>query len=499
MFTICIDAGHYKKTTGRRCPKVLDVHETREWELNRRVADALQELLKSYGCATVRADDPTGNVLKSLAERVSAAEKAKADCYISIHHNAGVKCGKGGGTVVYTAPGCSEKSLSFRDAAYHAVVKQTGLDGNRATPLATASYYVLTNTTMPAILIECGFMDSSTDVPIILGEDFAGKVAMGLLEAIKAVFGLSKKGTQDHMKKTIQNGVHIVETPAREFGIALVDKAKRNITGVNYSNAGFFGNYNEKRAVFTLPVGHLNCDFLAESEWVKHYCNLRGKLQNGRFAYVEPKKALSTLYIRAGMAYINELDKLPEDCSYAISGVPVMRNGAAVSWAKAQAQGWEVSSLYATWHIFAGVKSDHSRVFVMAFKTKTGNLVASKEAYLRFKALGFTDVIKVDGGGSTIMRTGGKTDVSTVGNRRICTIFLFGGNPYAPATKTLRRKSTGESVKWLQWELNDRGFNCDIDGSFGPGTDMALRAYQISVGLAPDGSCGPATRKSLLA
>lgn len=177
-----------------------------------------------------------------------------------------------------------------------------------------------------------------------------------------------------------------------------------------------------------------------------------------------------------------------------------MRKGSAVSFAKTQAQGWDASSLYATWHIFGGVKtSDRSRVYVLAYKTKTANLVNSQEAYLRFKDLGFTDVIKVDGGGSTILHTGGKTNVSTVGSRRICTVFFFGGNPYTPAYKTLKRGSKGEMVKRLQWELNDRGFSCDIDGSFGPATNVALRAYQISVGQTSDASCGPATRKSLLA
>ena len=45
MLKIAIDAGHYKGTPGRRCLAALDPSETREWELNRRVADKLEELL----------------------------------------------------------------------------------------------------------------------------------------------------------------------------------------------------------------------------------------------------------------------------------------------------------------------------------------------------------------------------------------------------------------------------------------------------------------------
>ena len=39
---------------------------------------------------------------------------------------------------------------------------------------------------MPCVLLECGFMDSSTDVPIILTEEFADKVASACVEVLVA-------------------------------------------------------------------------------------------------------------------------------------------------------------------------------------------------------------------------------------------------------------------------------------------------------------------------
>ena len=499
MLKIAIDAGHYKGTPGRRCLAALDPSETREWELNRRVADKLEELLAGYDCQVLRVDDKTGNRLIDLGDRVAAANGWPADVYLSIHHNAGIKGGSGGGCVVYTAPGCQAKSRALQKAVYGAVVSRTGLVGNRATPMMERGLYVLRRTKMPAILIECGFMDSKTDVPVILGPYFADQVASGLLAALVEVFKLSeRKEVLERMRYTKRGNTHVVEVPVRDFAVRLVDRAKKTAYSGNYCNAGFFGNYNEDRDKFTLPVGHTVATMATGNKWVNHYCAQRGKVSGGKLVYAEPGRTETTLFIRGNLADMGEVSAPPEGCAYAIAGVPVLRQGKAVSWATAKAQGWEASSLYATWHIFAGYGQDRSRVTVVALRTTTGNLIASGEGAKKLAALGLREAIKLDGGGSTILRAGGKTPVCTAGNRRICTVLTFGGNPYTAPTKTLAKGNRGEGVRWLQWELNDRGFACAVDGSFGPGTKEALMAYQVSAGLVPDGSCGPATRKALM-
>ena len=499
MLKIAIDAGHYKGTPGRRCLAALDPAQTGEWELNRRVADKLEALLAGYDCQVIRVDDKTGDRLIDLGDRVAAANGWPADVYLSIHHNAGIKGGNGGGCVVYTAPDCQAKSKALQRAAYGAVVSRTGLVGNRANPMMERGLYVLRRTKMPAILIECGFMDSSTDVPVILGPYFAAQVADGLLAALVEVFGLKEKKEERQRMKYIKRGnTHVVEVPVRDFAVRLVDKAKKTAYSGNYCNAGFFGNYNEGRDKFTLPVGHTVAAMATDNKWVNHYCAQRGEVSGGKLVYAEPGRTETTLFVRGGKADMGELSAPPEGCAYAIAGVPVLRQGKAVSWATAKAQGWEASSLYATWHIFAGYGQDRSKVTVVALRTTTGNLISSGEGAKKLAALGLREGIKVDGGGSTIFKLGGKTLVSTAGNRRLCTIFTFGGNHYPAPTRMLTKGKRGEDVRWLQWELNDRGFACAVDGSFGPGTKEALMAYQVSAGLAPDGSCGPATRKALL-
>ena len=101
MLRIAIDAGHGVNTLGKRCLKKLDSKQTREWTLNDRIADKLERLLVSYNCEVLRVDDTTGAKDVSLANRVKAANDWKADVFISIHHNADINGGSGGGTLVF--------------------------------------------------------------------------------------------------------------------------------------------------------------------------------------------------------------------------------------------------------------------------------------------------------------------------------------------------------------------------------------------------------------
>ncbi len=62
----------------------------------------------------------------------------------------------------------------------------------------------------------------------------------------------------------------------------------------------------------------------------------------------------------------------------------------------------------------------------------------------------------------------------------------------------LRLNSSGPEVRALQQALQAAGFNPgSIDGSFGPGTEAAVLAFQRSTGIAADGVVGPNTATAL--
>lgn len=329
------------------------------------------------------------------------------------------------------------------------------------------------------------------------------------------------------MNLTIKNGIYIVEVPVSDFKITMVDERKKNIGRKNICNASFFAGYDEGGTHFTLPVGHLRCDFAATNPFVRRYCTERGIFKGNKFTFDSfdwgyqnqfKGKAVSTLCVVDGHAYIDEMTHPAANSVYAIAGVPIVRNGADVSFTTfVKKQGWDGSTLYGTWHVFLGLKEANSdKIYVVGMKTTSGNMVLSAEAYRKFSALGFRDVIKLDGGGSYYLNADGKVS-STSENRRISTIIEFGPtaaaqsattakpeektnvNPYKTPTTTIRYGSgSKESIKWLQWELNRHGYICDVDGSFGPATDRLVRKYQKDHGLSVDGSVGPATRAALM-
>lgn len=193
---IAIDAGHGLYTAGKRCIKKLDSNETREWVLNDRIADKLENKLKSYDCEVLRVDDTTGLTDVSLANRVKKANNWGADVYISIHHNAGVNGGSGGGTVVfYYSSNAERKNQAIN--LYNYIINMTGLRGNRSSKVSKKGYYVLKHTKAESFLIENGFMDSSIDVPVILTEAHANKTAQALLNFLVNQYKLHAVQTEN--------------------------------------------------------------------------------------------------------------------------------------------------------------------------------------------------------------------------------------------------------------------------------------------------------------
>ena len=208
MFKLALGAGHGLNTAGKRCLKELDPNETREWWLNDRICDYIEEGLKAYdGIKIMRLDDSDdGKADISLSARTKSANSWPADFYLSIHHNAGANGTNAGGIEAFTHPSAKGEAVEWRNELYEELIEQTGLRGNRATPKRTANYQVLRETTMPAVLLELGFMDSKKDVPIILSDEYAKGCAAAIVKVIARRADLKEKKEPAEVLYKVQLG-----------------------------------------------------------------------------------------------------------------------------------------------------------------------------------------------------------------------------------------------------------------------------------------------------
>lgn len=71
------------------------------------------------------------------------------------------------------------------------------------------------------------------------------------------------------------------------------------------------------------------------------------------------------------------------------------------------------------------------------------------------------------------------------------------GNPYTEPTANIKLNMSGNGVKWVQYELNRRGYGLKVDGIAGNKTIAAVKDFQLKFGLVVDGIVGAKTRKAL--
>lgn len=198
MFKLALNAGHSYLTAGKRCLKSIDPNETREYVLNKRVCDKIQSILSEFdNIEILRIDDGSEIPLRLRTDKANSFD---ADFYLSIHHNAGIYGGTGGGIEAYVYKKVDNTTLSWQNDLYQELIKQTTLRGNRATPLKSADFAEVRDTKMPAVLLELGFMDSLSDTPIILNEAFADKAAKACADVIIKKAKLTKSPNIEQRK-----------------------------------------------------------------------------------------------------------------------------------------------------------------------------------------------------------------------------------------------------------------------------------------------------------
>ena len=209
------------------------------------------------------------------------------------------------------------------------------------------------------------------------------------------------------MGKTIYtlNNIHAQVIVPSAFRIFAVDKRKEVIAATNFINAGYF-TYLEGGK--TYPVGNLviNGKIISNAATNPDWINVA-------------KKNLTTLIVyednTVEMRRIADISDIP-NVKYAISGIPILKEGYSVKKEKVLEEGYFGSELYDTWHNFIGIRG--TKIVVVGAKCNYTQM-----PYL-MEVLGIANAMKLDGGGSFIMKSGSFV-TKTSENRQIHNIITW--------------------------------------------------------------------------
>lgn len=153
---ICIDPGHGGMDPG--CDSGGRTESVDNWDL----ALAIKQEMESQGIEVVmtREDNDTKVFLK---DRVAIANASEADYYISLHRNKG----DGYGVETWMTANAGSVTDTLTQNVHNGIVA-AGVQRDRGIKFGTdtgegSDYYVISNTTMPACLIELGFINNEED------------------------------------------------------------------------------------------------------------------------------------------------------------------------------------------------------------------------------------------------------------------------------------------------------------------------------------------------
>lgn len=180
---------------GHNCPPDTGaVGVKKEDVLTKDVGNRLMQKLSAAGHSVINCTPNTAaTVGESLRKRVDKANANLVDLFVSIHFNA--FNGSAKGTEVFAI---SNTSKAIAQSVLNQIVK-LGFNnrGVKNTP-----FFVIKNTSMPAILVECCFCDSPADMSLFDAEQMAEAIKVGLIGESDDT-SILQPGTLKITKKTV--------------------------------------------------------------------------------------------------------------------------------------------------------------------------------------------------------------------------------------------------------------------------------------------------------
>ena len=191
--TVILDAGHGGFDGGAVAPD-----GTVEKDINLKIALTLKDFLKQGGFEVImtrESDVSTDDVetdkiatrkKSDLKNRLGLMKDNPNAVFVSIHLNKFTTSAANGSQVFYSAERGESKVLG--DCIQKSIVQLLQPENTRVNKQATSSTYLLYNATVPAVLVECGFLSNSAELKRLKDEEYQKKMAFSIFCGIVSFF-----------------------------------------------------------------------------------------------------------------------------------------------------------------------------------------------------------------------------------------------------------------------------------------------------------------------
>ena len=181
---IVVDAGHGGRETGTKWGDIL------EKDLTLKVAKKLAAYLTDAGASVVMIRNDDRQV--PLLSRPETANESKADLYISVHFNSNQTANSvSGGITFYHMQ--QAVSMLFAQCIQTEIAKVSKIPDmgvwSDSRIYKTKGFAVLRLTSMPAVLIELGFLNNASDRKRLIQPEFHDAAAKAIVKGVKVFLG----------------------------------------------------------------------------------------------------------------------------------------------------------------------------------------------------------------------------------------------------------------------------------------------------------------------
>lgn len=179
---IVIDPGHGGFDPGKVAPD-----GNTEKTINLSVSELLAGYLRQGGANVIMTRNEDEALSESKREdlklRAEYAASKNTDLFISIHQNSFPTEDVHGAQVFYKKDSAEGKALAI---CIQKRLKDVADAGNTRLPKADGTYYILKNSKVPSVIVECGFLSNNEEYKKLTDEDYrkhlAWAVYMGILD-----------------------------------------------------------------------------------------------------------------------------------------------------------------------------------------------------------------------------------------------------------------------------------------------------------------------------